>query len=75
MVVALVGSTLAASAISNDKVIGGTYVRHDGGTDAAITECNSAASDDTFAAPAGADSYLGMVPLSRRDACLGAMSN
>jgi hypothetical protein len=41
---------------TDDKVTGLTCVRHDGGVDQAINHCNDAASNATFAAPAGGDS-------------------
>lgn len=40
---------------SDDKVTGVTCVRHDGGTDQAITHCNDGSSSDEVVAPANGD--------------------
>jgi hypothetical protein len=53
---ALVAVAFAAAAGADDKVSGQTYVRHDGGTDAGIIECNNGATNPAPVEPSGGDS-------------------
>jgi hypothetical protein len=55
VLVVVVSMTVAASAFGDDKVSGQTYIRHDGGSDQAIVECNNPATSPTPVAPSGGD--------------------
>jgi hypothetical protein len=55
LLAASISMTVAAPTFGDDKVTGQTYVRHDGGSDPAIAECNNSSTNPTPVAPSGGD--------------------